>query len=170
MEVPPTSLCLGPAMRLFRHVIVLSVVLSSRLNSQSSPGPAAANTAPTAPVVRPRLPYDSLAFGRQLTQWLIAGEADSLWEHSTLSLHVQWGEEDRWKGIVETFKAQLGRGTIQRVDERWTIRGGKRQYWFVATVPGITPEPYAIRWILEPGGVGGMGLMPYSQAGPSDPN
>jgi hypothetical protein len=149
-------------MRMRNYLLVITLVATTAPLAAQQGAPA---TPPARPIPAP-LGYDSLAFGRRLTGWLIAGEVDSLWANTSMPTRLEWGGENRWTEIVAQFKAQLGQGKVERVDERWARRG-KEQYWFVANVAGVTREPYVLRWVLDPTGVSALGIMPYPEAGPS---
>lgn len=83
---------------------------------------------------------DSLALARQYTEWLYAGEADSLLAHSTEGTRTEVSEET------------------------WKLRNGDCQYWRTAQFSAMD-EPLLIRWVLDPRGrIEGLGAGPYTQA------
>jgi hypothetical protein len=130
---------------------------------------AAAQAAPARVPAPPKLDYDSLAFGRQLTQWLLYAEIDSLWAHSDTSLQSNFGgNKEVWTDQVAQFAIQFGQETAL-VEERWVQRLGKRQYWRMMKLTE-SGEPIALRWVLLPGKkTSGYGINPVSALPPVDP-
>ena len=132
----------------------------------AAPATPAAAPAPTPPA---KLDYDSLAFGRQLTNWFYAGEADSLFAHAPAEMQAQMTKE-AWGQAMMQFVGRAG-SEASLVEERWVLRNGKRQYWRVFNATEFTQEPVMLRWVLLPGKmIGGVGMNPASQAPPVDPN
>lgn len=117
----------------------------------------------------PKLEYDSLAFGRQLTQWYLYAEVDSLWAHSDSSLRAAFGgNKEVWGQSVAEFAAQFGQEAAL-IEERWVQRLGNRQYWRFMRLTDAA-EPMALRWVLKPGKLtSGFGLNPVSDLPPVDP-
>jgi len=117
----------------------------------------------------PKLDYDSLAFARQVTQWFLYADIDSLWAHSDTSLQTAYGgNKGMWADQVAQFALQLGQET-GLVEERWVQRLGFRQYWRIIRLSEV-PEPFAIRWVLLPGKkIRGMGINPANDLPPVDP-
>ena len=140
--------------------LALAFVVATPLGAQAAP----AHVPPP-----PKLDYDSLAFGRQLTQWFLYGELDSLWAHSDSTLIQNiGGDRGFWSDQIAQFALQLGQETAL-VEERWVQRLGKRQYWRMIRLTDA-PEPYALRWVLSPGKkVSGLGINPMSALPPVDP-
>lgn len=117
----------------------------------------------------PRLEYDSVAFGRQLTQWLLYAEIDSLWAHSDTSLQNAYKVKEQWLNDVEQFASFAGQ-EYGLVEERFVQRLGHRQYWRFMKMSEFTSEPIALRWVLLPGKKTlGYGVNPLSQLPPVDP-
>jgi hypothetical protein len=120
----------------------------------------AASLAPASALAQ-EAPVDSLALARQYTQWLYAGEADSLLAHST--------EETR----TETDFTRLGQMIAERAgfelevsEETWKLRNGACQYWRTAQF-SVMDEPLLLRWVLDPQGrIEGLGAGPLTQAPP----
>ena len=130
--------------------------------------PTATQPAPPPPAVK--LDYDSLAFGRQVTEWFYAGQADSLWAHSLPQVQEQLGSKEKWQEAYFDFTQHAGSET-SLVEERFVKRNGHRQYWRVIRASDFNDEPVMIRWVLMPGKmIGGIGMNPASQAPPVDPN
>jgi hypothetical protein len=131
--------------------------------------PLSAQAAPARVPPPPKLDYDSLAFGRQLTQWLLYAEVDSLWAHSDTSLQSAFGgNKEVWTDQIAQFAIQFGQETAL-VEERWVQRLGKRQYWRTMKLTE-SGEPIALRWVLLPGKkTSGYGINPVSALPPVDP-
>lgn len=132
-------------------------------------GPLTAQAAPARVPPPPKLDYDSLAFGRQLTQWFLYAEIDSLWAHTDSSFKANvGGDPGFWSDQVAQFAVQFGQER-EVVEERWVQRLGLRQYWRVVRLTEA-PEPFALRWVLRPGRmISGLGINPVSALPPVDP-
>ncbi len=144
--------------------VLLGLTLAASLSAQT-PAPAA----PVAPPPAPRaLDYDSLAFGRQLTDWFYAGEVDSLVAHSDSGMRAAFGR-DKWVEATGQWLTRAGTET-SLVEERWVRRNGLRQYWRVMNVSNFPDGAVMLRWALEPGKrIAGVGMNPASQAPAVDP-
>ena len=131
--------------------------------------PLAAQAAPARVPPPPKLDYDSLAFGRQLTTWFLYAEVDSLWAHSDTSLQSAYGgNKEIWADQIAQFAVQAGQETAL-VEERWVQRLGRRQYWRIMKLTE-SGEPIALRWVMLPGKkVPGFGINPVSALPPVDP-
>ncbi len=140
--------------------LVLAVVFAAPLAAQT---PSAHVPPP------PKLDYDSVAFGRQMTQWFLYAEIDSLWAHSDTSLQSAYGgKKEVWADQVAQFALQFGQENAV-VEERWVQRLGRRQYWRIMQL-SESGEPIALRWVLLPGKkVPGFGINPVSALPPVDP-
>lgn len=123
----------------------------------------------TVPILLPSLagaqeaPVDSLALARQYTAWLYAGQADSLFSHTT----DQAREELTAERYAQTSGLIARRAGFELdMEETWKRRGGDCQYWRTATFSDME-EPFLLRWVLDSRGrITGLGLGPYSQAPP----
>jgi hypothetical protein len=107
---------------------------------------------------------DSLALARQYTQWLYAGEADSLLAHSTDETRVDMVDG----GFTRLSKmiADHAGFELEVSEETWKLRNGDCQYWRTAQF-SATEEPILIRWVLDPQGrIAGIGAGPWTQAPP----
>ncbi|MBW8772204.1 MAG: hypothetical protein JF590_02745 [Gemmatimonadetes bacterium] len=159
-------------MRSPKYLALLGLFLAAPSAAQT-PAATAAATAPAPDptrVIPPKLDYDSLAFGRQMTMWFYSAEVDSLWAHTHPMMQQQMGSKEKWSEMVAQF-AERGGMETDLVEERWVKRNGKRQYWHIFHASEFTQEPLMLRWVLEPGKlVGGLGLNPVSQAPAVDPN
>lgn len=140
--------------------LILAITFAAPLTAQAAP----AKVPPP-----PKLDYDSLAFGRQLTQWFLYAEIDSLWAHSDTSLKNAFGgNKEVWADNIAQFAMQLGQESAL-VEERWVQRLGNRQYWRMMKLTE-QGEPIALRWVLRPGKLtSGYGINPISQLPPVDP-
>ncbi|HET7041254.1 MAG TPA: hypothetical protein VFI13_04520 [Gemmatimonadales bacterium] len=146
---------------------LLGLLLATSLAAQTpSPAPATPTPPPPTPVA---LDYDSLAFGRQLTDWFYAGQVDSLFAHSDAGMQANF-PRDKWVEATGQWLTRAGMET-SLVEERWVRRNGIRQYWRVMNVSNFPDGAVMLRWVLEPGKkIGGVGMNPASQAPTVDPN
>jgi hypothetical protein len=131
--------------------------------------PLTAQAAPARVPPPPKLDYDSLAFARQVTQWFLYADVDSLWAHSDTSLQSAYGgNKEVWADQVAQFALQFGQES-SLIEERWVQRLGRRQYWRIMKLTE-SGEPIALRWVLLPGKkVPGFGINPVSALPPVDP-
>lgn len=122
-----------------------------------APGLAAAQTEATA--------VDSLALARRYTQWLYAGEADSLVAHSSETARESFATPERFSRYSEMLAQRAGLETDE-VEETWKLRNGECQYWRIARFTDLD-EYMLVRWVLDADGrITGLGLGPFSQAPP----
>jgi hypothetical protein len=161
-------------MRSLRYLALLGLLTAAPSAAQTPAATAA--TSPTPPpvdltkVIPPKLDYDSLAFGRLLTEWFYHDQVDSLWAHTHPMMQQLLGSKEKWSEMVVQFTGRAGMET-DVVEERWVKRSGRRQYWRIIHSSEFPEEPVMLRWVLEPGKlVGGLGLNPLSQAPAVDPN
>jgi hypothetical protein len=140
--------------------LILAVGITAPLSAQAAP----ARVPPP-----PKLDYDSLAFARQVTQWFLYADVDSLWAHSDTSLQSAYGgNKEVWADQVAQFALQFGQES-SLIEERWVQRLGRRQYWRIMKLTE-SGEPIALRWVLLPGKkVPGFGINPVSALPPVDP-
>lgn len=100
---------------------------------------------------------DSLALARQYTQWLYAGQADSLVRHSTADARESFATVERFVEYGETITERAG-FEIDVVEETWKLRGDACQYWRTARFTD-TDTPILLRWVLdEAGRITGFGI------------
>lgn len=108
-------------------------------------------------------PVDSLALARQYTQWLYAGEVDSLLAHSTEETRTKMGASGDFTRVSELI-AERGGFELEVSEETWKLRNGDCQYWRTAQFSAMD-EPLLIRWVLDPQGrIDGLGAGPFTQA------
>jgi hypothetical protein len=142
--------------------LTLIAVLAAPLAAQT-PAPAA----PAAPVVRQKLPNDSVAIARKYASWIWSSQVDSLIAHMVPDTSAPNRQQ-----ITDQFARMSARvGTeAQLVEERWVRRNGERQYWRIARFTDFTDEPVALRIVIMPDGrMGGMGFNPLSRVPAVDP-
>lgn len=107
--------------------------------------------------------------GRKLTDWLLAGQADSIHELMTETARTKVGGTEGIRAMSAKLAMALGSETAV-VEERMTYRNGNRQYWRQSTFDAFVAEPFVFRWIFDDAGlVMGAGLNPLSQAPAPDP-
>jgi len=112
-------------------------------------------------------PVDSLALARQYTQWLYAGEADSLVAHSTDRAKTGFASREGWIQSSDRIHALAGI-ELAVIEETWKLRNGACQYYRRATFSN-TEQEILVRWILTKDGlISGLGLGPAMQAPPFD--
>lgn len=120
----------------------------------------------TVPAAAQEAPVDSLALARQYTEWLYAGEADSLYAHTAEASREQMTAE-RYAQVSSTIADRAGFEVD--AEETWKLRNGDCQYWRTATVSNMDEDFLLVRWVLTPEGrIEGLGVGPYSQAPPVD--
>ena len=108
-------------------------------------------------------PVDSLALARQYTQWLYAGEVDSLLAHSTEETRAQMTENGAFSRLSDMIAQNAG-FELEVSEETWKLRNGDCQYWRTAQFSEIE-EPILLRWVLDPEGkIEGIGAGPLTQA------
>jgi len=108
-------------------------------------------------------PVDSLALARQYTQWLYAGEADSLLAHSSEETREEQGAAADFTRVSEMIAQRAG-FELEVSEETWKLRNGDCQYWRTAQFSTMD-EPVLIRWVLDPQGrIEGFGAGPLGQA------
>jgi len=106
---------------------------------------------------------DSLALVRQYTQWLYAGEADSLVARSTDGARESFATPEEFTRFTRMIANRAGLET-DVIEETWKLRNGACQYWRTADFTDIG-EPMLVRWVLdEEGRIAGFGLGPATQA------
>ena len=112
-------------------------------------------------------PIDSLALGRQYTQWFYTGMADSLIAHMPAEDRAQMTTEQILNQL-DMLTARAG-NELEVIEEKFIKRNGHTQYWRTAKFDNMS-EPLLLRWVILPGGeIGGIGMGPLSQAPPIDP-
>ena len=81
-------------MRSLKYLALLGLFAAVPSAAQT---PAATPAAAPAPdprtLIPPKLDYDSLAFGRQMTEWFFYAQADSLWAHTAPGMQQQLGNK-----------------------------------------------------------------------------
>ncbi|HYO47769.1 MAG TPA: hypothetical protein VEY33_13880 [Gemmatimonadota bacterium] len=108
-------------------------------------------------------PVDSLALARQYTEWLYAGEADSLLAHSSDETRKETGAKDRFTSMSGMIAERAG-FELEVSEETWKLRNGDCQYWRTAQFSAME-EPLLVRWVLDSlGRIEGYGVGPFTQA------
>jgi hypothetical protein len=149
-----------------------SLAACALLGALLAPLPLAAQASPApqpAPPAKVALDYDSLAFGRQVTDWFYGGQTDSLWAHTDPGMRAQMSGGDEWSRMLAELIGRAG-GESELVEERWMLRGGHRQYVRIFNAVTFTDDKVVLRWALGPGKtILGAGLNPLSQMPAADP-
>ena len=126
----------------------------------AAPAAAAAQAAAPDP--------DLIPIGRQLTGWLLTGQADSLLAHMTPDTQEKVGGKEGILKMTEMIATRAGE-EAQVVEEKMNRRKGKPQYWRSAMFTGMPEEPLVIRWLFdEQQMVVGAGINPLSQTPAAD--
>jgi len=132
-------------------IVVFGLLVPAAANAQEE-GPASSETV-----------VDSLALVRQYTQWLYAGEADSLVARSTDGARESFATPEGFTRFTRMIANRAGFET-DVIEETWKLRNGACQYWRTADFTDIG-EPMLVRWVLdEEGRIAGFGLGPATQA------
>lgn len=121
-----------------------------------------------APAAAPQKP-DSLALARQYTMWFYTGQVDSLIAHHPLA---ERSDTTLRRQLTQQSEQVALRAGVESavIEEKFVKRNRRTQYWRTARFSNF-PEPFLVRWIINPDGtIGGLGLGPLSQAPPIDPN
>ncbi len=113
--------------------IAIGVTVPAALYSQSASAPAPAAAA-----------FDSLAFPRQVLNWLYLSEADSLWAHSSEAMREQMGTVDHIEEAAIQIAANLGEET-EVLGEQLLTRGD-RVIYLRGTRHAQMPEP--LYWVV----------------------
>ena len=145
---------------------LLALALCAAAAAAGAQTPLVAKDAPARPA---QLPADSMQLGRRYTQWLYAGQVDSL-----VARHAEEARADTarlaasLRSALADLAARAGAET-EVVEERFVTRNGRRQYWRTARFSNYA-EPVMIRWVILPSGeIIGLGTNPASRAPPVDP-
>lgn len=106
---------------------------------------------------------DSLALARQYTQWLYAGEIDSLLAHTADEVRAQMPEGETFSRLNQMIAQRAG-FELEVSEETWKLRNGDCQYWRTAQFSQME-EPLLLRWVLDSRGrIEGIGAGPLTQA------
>jgi hypothetical protein len=106
---------------------------------------------------------DSLALARQYSEWLYAGEADSLLAHSVEETRTEMSENGGFTRLSQMIAEHAG-FELEVSEETWKMRNGQCQYWRTAQFSAME-EPLLVRWVLDPQGrIEGIGAGPLTQA------
>ncbi len=104
-----------------------------------------------------------LILGRQMYDWYVAGEADSVFAHLSADARQGAGGVNGVLQSVGNFLARVGVEN-EMVEEKMNRRRGLQQYWREGHYSGFTEEPLVFRWVFdEHGDVVGIGTGPKSQ-------
>ena len=140
------------------------MILAAPLAAQT---PAAAPAA-AAPVVRQKLPDDSLQIARRYVGFVWASQIDSIFAHSPPEARTAEGRS-QFLDMMAQVAARAG-SEASLIQETWVRRNGRRQYWRTVRMTDYTNEPIVLRIVMLPSGEwGGMGMGPLSQVPPVDP-
>jgi hypothetical protein len=139
---------------------VVFIALTTPLAAQT-PAPAA----PATPVVRQKMPDDSVALARKYVAWLWSNQIDSI-----IAVSDNPPADYRQRMVDQLASIAARAGTEQSVvEEKWIRRNGNRQYWRTARFSDFTDEPLVLRIVMMPNGkIAGLGFGPLSQVPPVD--
>jgi hypothetical protein len=112
-------------------------------------------------------PVDSLALARQYTQWLYAGQVDSLLAHYPAGSRDSTARRAIQQDI-DRLATRAGK-EVQVIEEKFVRRNGRPQYWRTAQFSDLS-DLILLRWVINSNGeITGFGLGLASQAPPIDP-
>lgn len=124
--------------------------------------------AATPAAAQDKMPADSLAYARKLTNWFFGGQLDSL--------HARLDAPSRARMDVAAMQEHLEQITaragseVEVVEEKFVKRNGNTQYWRTSKFSAFTAEPLMLRWAFNPKGeIVGIGFNPLSEAPAIDP-
>ncbi|MCU0621601.1 MAG: hypothetical protein MUC69_08870 [Gemmatimonadales bacterium] len=144
-------------MRPFAFLLLLA---AAPLAAQTAAAPAATPAAPPSAEFMP--------LGRQLTGWLLSGQADSILAHMTPDVREKVGGREGILKMTSMIAMRAGE-EAQLVEEKMTRRKGSPQYWRSAMFSNMAEEPLVIRWVFdEQRNVIGAGVNPLSAAPAAD--
>ena len=110
---------------------------------------------------------DTMAVGRQATEYFYDGNVDSLWTMLTPEFQEGLGSPDALLDRLDMLTERAG-DEMELIEESIRMRNGRPQYWRVAEFE-LAPEPLLIRWVISPDGkVSGQGLGLASQPPATD--
>jgi hypothetical protein len=110
---------------------------------------------------------DTMAVGRQATEYFYDGNVDSLWTMLTPAFQEGLGSADELLDRLDMLTERAG-DEMELIEESIRMRKGRPQYWRVAEFE-MVPEPLLIRWVISPEGkVSGQGLGLASQPPATD--
>lgn len=137
-------------------ILALVALAAAPVAAQSSAG-----AAPTAPSVADAV---LLKRGHDLTEWLYAGQADSIIAYMTDDTRQKVGGKEGVLAMTGKIATEIG-AEAEVVEEKMTRRKGNAQYWRQAKFDVFVQEPLVFRWVFDTTGkVIGAGISPLSQA------
>jgi len=106
--------------------------------------------------------------GHDLTEWLFAGQADSILAYMAEDTRQQVGGKDGLLKTTRDIAFDVG-AEAEIVEEKMTRRKGHPQYWRKGKYATFVREPMVFRWVFDDAGqVIGLGITPMSQTPPVD--
>ena len=109
-------------------------------------------------------PMDSLALGRQASEWFLHGQYDSLWAH--VADTAAWKSKERFVNELKANLSQLvsvAGFELKVLEEEFVKRHGQTQYWRSSQYSNLD-DPIMIRWVIVGGRINGFGMNPADQA------
>lgn len=134
---------------------------------------AAQNPSPAAPAAAAGQPvnWDStqwVLYGRQIAEWFLLGQTDSVLAHSAPDVVENMGGA---KGLLEARDELQDRAgsEVEVLSDKMTKRKGNPQYWRESKYE-TAPEPIVLRFVFNAQAqVIGIGMNPLSKAPAPDP-
>jgi len=106
--------------------------------------------------------------GHALTEWLFAGQADSILAYMSEETRRQVGGKEGLLGTTRDVAFDVG-AEAEVLEEKMTRRKGHPQYWRKGKYATFVREPMVFRWVFDDAGqVIGLGITPLSQTPPVD--
>ena len=134
--------------------------------------PAAAQKTSAAPATAPAVELNNtqwILLGRQVTEWFMIGQTDSLLAHSSPDVLERMGGA---KGLLEARDELASRAgsEVEVITDKMTKRKGNPQYWRESKYENA-PEPIVLRFVFNAQAqIIGIGMGPLSQVPAPDPS
>ncbi len=134
--------------------------------------PAAAQNTSAAPATAPAAELNNtqwILLGRQVTEWFMIGQTDSLLAHSSPDVLERMGGA---KGLLEARDELASRvgSEVEVITDKMTKRKGNPQYWRESRYENA-PEPIVLRFVFNAQAqIIGIGMSPLSQVPAPDPS
>ena len=150
-------------------ILALTLVLAAApaaAQTASTAAPAAAAAAPAVVLTETQW----ILLGRQVTEWLWAGQTDSILAHSSPDAMEHMGGAEGLVKARDELMARLGSET-DVIADKMTKRKGNTQYWRESKYELGPPEPVVLRFVFNAQAqIIGIGIGPLNQVPAPDPS
>ena len=134
--------------------------------------PAAAQNSPSAAAASPAVDLNNtqwILLGRQVTEWFMLGQTDSLLAHSSPDVLERMGGAKGLLDARDELAARAG-SEVEVITDKMTRRKGNPQYWRESKYENA-PEPIVLRFVFNAQAqIIGIGMGPLSQTPAPDPS